>query len=88
MMTDANETAFEQLAPRDKVTQVIDMIRPFIQGDGGDIEFVDFTEDGMVHVRLRGACVGCPGAAMTLRFGVEARLREAVPEVQGVICVN
>ena len=72
---------------RGQIVRAIDMLRPFIQADGGDIEFVDFTEEGVVRVRLHGACIGCPGAAMTLRFGVEARLKEAIPEVQRVECV-
>ena len=76
-----------QDSPRERVTKEIEAIRPFIQRDGGDIEFVDFTEEGIVQVRLRGACVGCPGAAMTLKFGVEARLKETIPEVRGVDCL-
>ena len=75
-------------AARQKVIEVIDEVRPYIQRDGGDIEFVDFTDDGTVKVRLRGACVGCPGARMTLAFGVEARLRKQIPEVRGVECVD
>ena len=67
---------------------VVDRLRPFIQGDGGDLELVDVTADGVVQVRLHGACVGCPGAQMTLRMGVERNLKASVPEVKEVVCVN
>lgn len=69
---------------KEKVQQVIDEIRPNLQADGGDIELVDVTEDGVVKVRLRGACSGCPGAAMTLKMGVERVLKNRVPQVQRV----
>ncbi len=72
---------------REQVIRGIDMLKPFIQADGGDIEFVDFTPEGVVRVRLHGACVGCPGAAMTLSFGVESRLKETIPQVKSVECV-
>ena len=52
-----------------------------------DLELVDVTEDGVVQVRLHGACVGCPGAQMTLKMGVERNLKEKVPEVSEVVCV-
>jgi len=54
-------------------------VRPFLQRDGGDLEFVDFS-DGIVKVRLQGACMGCPGATMTLKMGVEAELKKAFPD--------
>jgi Fe-S cluster biogenesis protein NfuA len=72
---------------RDRVTHVIDQLRPAIQSDGGDLQFVDVDENGVVQVRLQGACVGCPSAAMTLKFGVERNLKQHVPEVTEVICV-
>jgi len=68
---------------REQVEAVINEIRPMLQADGGDIELVD-VEDGVVKVRLRGACAGCPGAQMTLKMGVERRLKEKVPEVERV----
>jgi len=68
---------------REQVEAVINEIRPMLQADGGDIELVD-VEDGVVKVRLRGACAGCPGAQMTLKMGVERRLKEKIPEVQRV----
>ena len=69
---------------REKVEQIIEQIRPNLQADGGNIELVDVTDEGIVKVRLQGACRGCPGAAMTLKFGVERLLRENIPEVKGV----
>jgi len=72
----------------DKVIEVIDGIRPMLQNDGGDIEFVELTADNTVKVRLQGACKGCPGAAMTLKMGVERLLKQRVPEVKEVIAVK
>lgn len=69
---------------KEKVQEVINEIRPNLQADGGDIELVDVTEDGTVKVRLKGACSGCPGAAMTLKMGVERLLKKRIPEVKGV----
>jgi len=71
----------------ERVAQVINGIRPYIQGDGGDIDLVDVAENGTVKVRLTGACSGCPHAAMTLKMGVERALREHVPEVREVVHV-
>ncbi len=68
-----------------KVREEIDRIRPFIQADGGDISLVKFDEKtGVVEVVLHGACSGCPGAAMTLKSGVERILKEKVPQVKEV----
>jgi Fe-S cluster biogenesis protein NfuA len=72
---------------KQRVAAVVETIRPMIQADGGDLELVDVTEDGVVQVRLHGACVGCPGAQMTLKMGVERNLKEKVPEVSEVVCV-
>ena len=72
-----------------RVQGVIDEIRPLLQADGGDIELVSVEEDtGVVSVRLQGACKGCPGAQMTLKMGVERRLKDKVPEVSEVVAVN
>mgnify|MGYP001032155925 CR=1 FL=1 len=71
---------------QERVQQVIDEIRPYLQADGGDIELVA-VEDGTVKVRLQGACAGCPGAQMTLRMGVERKLKEVIPEVKEVVAV-
>ena len=67
----------------EKVSAVLDEIRPLLQADGGDIQLVGI-QDGVVKVRLRGACAGCPGAQMTLKMAVERKLKAAVPEVQRV----
>jgi Fe-S cluster biogenesis protein NfuA len=68
---------------KEKVEAVINEIRPLLQSDGGDIELVAI-EGGVVKVRLRGACAGCPGAQMTLKMAVERRLKAKVPEVESV----
>jgi len=70
---------------REKVEKVIEEIRPMLRMDGGDIELVDVSDDGVVKVRLQGACAGCPGATMTLKFGVEKMLKEKIPEVTAVV---
>jgi len=72
----------------DRVDEVIRAFRPFIQSDGGDIELVAVEDGGTVKVRLRGACVGCPASAMTLKLGIERQLRARVPEVKEVVNVR
>ena len=68
---------------KEKVETALDKIRPMLQADGGDIELVDI-EAGVVKVRLRGACAGCPMSQMTLKNGVERLLKEQIPEVISV----
>ncbi len=68
---------------RGRVEQVLESIRPYIQGDGGDLELLDIV-NGIVQIRLAGACVGCMHSMMTLQAGVERMLKEAVPEIKGV----
>jgi Fe-S cluster biogenesis protein NfuA len=72
---------------RDKVQGVINLIRPAVQADGGDIELVDVNPEGVVQIRFHGACHGCPSSTMTLQHGIERNLREKVPEVTQVIPV-
>ncbi len=72
---------------KEKVDAVIASIRPALQADGGDIEVINVGEDGIVTVRLLGACGGCPMATMTLKRGVEAALKQRVPEVVEVVAV-
>lgn len=67
-----------------KVDNVIQQIRPYLQQDGGDIEFVELTDDGVVNVQLTGACGSCPYSMMTLKNGVESAVRKAIPEIQSV----
>ena len=71
---------------REKVEAAIDRVRPALQADGGDVELIE-VKDGVVSVRLTGACGGCPMATMTLRNGVERIIKEEVPEVKEVIAV-
>jgi len=72
----------------EKIEEVLGTVRPAIQMDGGDVEFVDFNEsDGLVTLRLMGHCVGCPMSRATLKQGIEARLKVAVPEVRTVEAV-
>ena len=77
------ESAPESKSVEERAREVIDGIRPYIQADGGNIDFVGL-EDGIVQVRLHGACTGCPHAAVTLQMGVERALRERIPEIKGV----
>jgi Fe-S cluster biogenesis protein NfuA len=70
-----------------EVEKVLQMIRPALQRDGGDIELVDVDEDGTVSVRLQGACQGCSMATMTLQMGVERILKEQIPKVKEVVSV-
>ncbi len=71
-------------AMREHVEQILDLIRPAIQQDDGDVELVDVTADGVVMVRLLGACIGCPSSAVTLQQGIERTLKEHIPEVRAV----
>ena len=71
---------------RERVAAVLESLRPMVRADGGDIELVDVDEEGVAHIRLLGACVGCPSSEMTLTMGIERTLRERVPEVTRVVC--
>lgn len=73
---------------RDRVQSILDLIRPAIQSDGGDIELLDVSGSGLVRIRMHGACVGCPSSSITLRQGIERNLREHIPEVTGVQAVD
>ncbi|MBN1894203.1 NifU family protein [bacterium] len=68
---------------KEKVKAVLEQIRPGLQADGGDVELVD-VQEGIVKVRLRGACAGCPMSQMTLKNGIERILKEEIPEVESV----
>jgi len=70
---------------KEKVEKVIEKIRPSLQMDGGNIELVDVTDDGIVKVKLTGACGTCPMSQLTLKMGVEAVLKKEVPEVKEVV---
>lgn len=71
----------------DKIEASLNIIRPHLQGDGGDIEVVDITDDFVVKVRLLGSCEGCPMSFMTMKAGVEQSVRTAVPQIKAVEAV-
>ncbi len=73
---------------KEEVTKAIEEVRPHLQADGGDVELVDVTEDGIVKVRLKGACVGCPMRQMTLTHGITNFLKKKVPEIKEVQAVE
>ncbi len=72
---------------QEKVTEALETIRPMLQADGGDVELVEVSEDGIVKVRLTGACGGCPMSQMTLSQGIERQLKARIPELKEVIAV-
>ena len=67
-----------------RVRDVLELMRPMIQEDDGDIEFVEVTDEGLVRIRFLGACVGCPSSSHTLHQGIERLLKERIEEVTGV----
>ncbi len=69
---------------KEKVQEVLDKVRPMLQADGGDCELVEVTDDGVVKVRLTGACGSCPMSTMTLKMGIEKQLKLDIPEVKTV----
>ena len=68
---------------KDQIQEMIERIRPSLQADGGDVEFVE-VQDGVVKLRLKGACAGCPMSQMTLKHGIERFLKQEIPEVKSV----
>jgi Fe-S cluster biogenesis protein NfuA len=73
---------------KEQVEAALEKIKPALQADGGNVELVDVTEDGIVKVRLMGACAGCPMSQMTLKAGIERILKEEIPEVKEVVAVQ
>ncbi|OFY48609.1 MAG: hypothetical protein A2W85_05775 [Bacteroidetes bacterium GWF2_41_31] len=71
-----------------KILNVLDQVRPYLQADGGDIKFVELTDDLVVNVELTGACGSCAFSTMTLKNGVEATLKRVIPEIKEVVAVN
>ena len=71
-----------------KVKNVLDQIRPYLQADGGDVEYVNMTEDNVVNIRLMGMCGSCPHSQMTLKNGIEAAVRRVLPEIKSVESVD
>jgi len=71
-----------------KVKNIIEQIRPYLQADGGDVEYVNITDDKIVNVRLMGMCGGCPHSQMTLKNGIEAAVKRVLPEIKSVESVH
>ena len=86
-LTAAPAAATAPAGLRDRVQDVINLIRPAVQADGGDIELVEIAPDGTVQIRFHGACHGCPSSNLTLQHGIERNLQEKVPEVTRVVPV-
>ncbi len=72
---------------KEQIEEAIKKIRPMLQADGGDVEFVD-VDDGVVKVRLQGACAGCPMSQMTVKNGIERLLKQEIPEIKSVESVQ
>ncbi|MBP7230699.1 MAG: NifU family protein [Syntrophaceae bacterium] len=72
---------------KEQVQKAIEKVRPGLQADGGDVELVDVSEDGVVKVKLTGACRGCPMSQMTLKMGIEKIIKQQVPSVKEVVSV-
>ncbi len=72
---------------QEKVEKALEEIRQMLRADGGSVELVEVSDDGIVKVRLTGACAGCPMSSMTLKMGIEKRLKEMIPEVKKVEAV-
>jgi Fe-S cluster biogenesis protein NfuA len=72
---------------KEEVQKAINIIRPNLQADGGDVELVDVSADGVVKVRLTGACHGCPMSQMTLKMGIEKIIKQQVPGIKEVVSV-
>jgi len=84
-MSDQSETSAKERLT--EAQAVIDEIRPYLQGDGGDCELIAVDEDGTVHIRFVGACTGCPSSSATLKMGIENYLKEKAPWVREVVQV-
>jgi Fe-S cluster biogenesis protein NfuA len=72
---------------KEEVQKAIDLIRPSLQADGGDVELIDVSADGIVKVKLTGACRGCPMSQMTLKMGIEKIIKKQIPDIKEVIAV-
>lgn len=75
----------EKMTLKEEVIDIIDQLRPFLQQDGGDIQFLELTEDKVVKVKLQGACGSCPHAKITLKNGVESTIKKYIPEIHSVV---
>ncbi len=81
----SNDTTTESL--HEHVERILNLIRPAVQMDDGDVELVDVSDDGVVRVRFHGACVGCPSSSITLQTGIERSLKQHIPQVKAVHAV-
>ena len=88
IVSDGDVTSEAPPGLRDEVQRIIDLMRPAVQADGGDLELVDVSDEGLVKVRFHGACVGCPSSNLTLQAGIERNLLAHVPGVTGVEAVE
>ena len=77
-----------EIKMKEQIKALLDEIRPALQRDGGDVEFVDYTDEHIVLVELQGHCAGCPHAQMTVKMGIEEFLKEQIPEIEAVEAVN
>lgn len=76
------------MTKEERIQGVLEQIRPALHADGGDVEFLGYDEaEGVVHLRLMGACESCPISMLTLKEGIERRIRSTVPEVTGVLAI-
>ena len=82
-MEQANQNELEN-----KIKNVLEQIRPYLQSDGGDIRYISLTEDNVVNVELTGACGSCPYSIITLKNGVETAIKKAIPAVKAVEAIN
>lgn len=73
---------------KEKVEEILGMVRPMLQRDGGDVELVSVDKDGTVQVKLKGACDGCAMASMTLKMGIEKILKQEIPGIKEVVAVD
>ena len=73
---------------REKVERSLDTMRPYLQDDGGNVEVVNITDEGVVQVRLLGACSTCPQSFMTMKAGIETAVKQAVPGITGVVAIS
>ena len=72
------------MSMKERVTEALEKVRPSLQTDGGDVELIEVTEDGIVKLKLTGACRGCPMSQMTLKLGIERALKQAIPDIKEV----
>ncbi|HED54442.1 MAG TPA: NifU family protein [Phycisphaerales bacterium] len=73
---------------RERVLRILNLIRPAVQSDGGDVELIDISDEGVVRIRLHGSCVGCPSSSVTLKLGIERNLKEHIPEITSVEAIE